>query len=148
MPLFLPLHLARLLVQPDQAREELNARINGAGIDDQRGVGQAVQGQPDGLGDGDLGTPGAVNPPCATGVSYAADVESAKAALVAAEYELEEAQDLNERFAIDRTDEQLQDAQEAYDEAAARYSRLLNGIDAEDLAASEAELAAAAARRA
>lgn len=76
-----------------------------------------------------------------------ADVESARAALVAAEYQLAQAREINERFPIDRTDEQLRQAREAYDEAAARYQRLLNGVDTEDLAASQAELAAAAARR-
>ncbi len=76
-----------------------------------------------------------------------ADLEAAKAELVAAEYQLEQAQDVNESFAIDRTDEALQNAQDAYNVAKAKYDNLLSGVDPNVIGASSADVAAATARR-
>ncbi len=77
----------------------------------------------------------------------AADIEAARAALTAAEFQLERAQAINERIAVDRTDQALRDARQAYDEALARYNRLTAGGDAGEIAASEADLTAAMVRR-
>lgn len=76
-----------------------------------------------------------------------ADIEAAKAELVAAEFELERAQEVNDNFAIDRTDEALQNARDAYNVALAKYNNLLAGVDQNVLNASQADVAAAVARR-